>query len=76
MPIEPRTKRPKNKIPQELRSVYEEVLITARRFRDAGKSHLEVCQALNELGFRTRTGLEWRHPAQIIKLLRSFPEDG
>lgn len=33
---------------------------------------MEVCEALNDLGFRTRTGKLWRHPQQIVKLLRSF----
>jgi len=33
---------------------------------------MEVCEALNRLGFRTRFGKPWRHPQQIVKLLRSF----
>jgi hypothetical protein len=31
-----------------------------------------VCEELNRLGYRTRTIKPWRHPQQIIKLLRSF----
>ena len=31
-----------------------------------------VIEELNRLGYRTRTGKPWRHPQQIIKLLRSF----
>ena len=31
---------------------------------------MEVCEALNDLGFRTRTGKLWRHPQQIVKLLK------
>jgi hypothetical protein len=34
--------------------------------------YAEVCEELNRLGYRTRTGKPWRHPQQIIKLLRSF----
>jgi hypothetical protein len=43
----------------------------ASRRTAAGKTHMEVCEALNRLGYRTRTGKPWRHPQQTIKLLRS-----
>ncbi|MGV3608289.1 MAG: recombinase family protein [Planctomycetaceae bacterium] len=52
--------------------MYAEVVAKAAELRDQGKTHMEVCEALNALGFRTRTGKMWQHPAQIIKLLRSF----
>lgn len=37
---------------------------------------MEVCDTLNELGFRTRTLKLWRHPQQIVKLLPSFGHNG
>ncbi|WP_197998208.1 recombinase family protein [Gimesia maris] len=52
--------------------MYAEVVAKAAELRDQGKTHREVCEALNELGFRTRTGKPWRHPQQIVKLFRSF----
>ncbi|WP_366918902.1 recombinase family protein [uncultured Gimesia sp.] len=64
--------RSKNIIPPELRPLYAEVAAKAIELRDQGKTHREVCEALNDLGFRTRTGKQWRHPQQIVKLLRSF----
>jgi hypothetical protein len=30
---------------------------------------MDICEELNRLGYRTRTGKMWRHPQQIIKLL-------
>jgi len=44
----------------------------AVELRQQGKTHMQVCEELNRLGYRTRTGKMWRHPQQIIKLLRSF----
>jgi hypothetical protein len=52
------------------------VAAKAAELRRQGKTHPEVCDGLNQLGYRTRTGKLWRHPQQIIKLLRSFEEDG
>lgn len=52
--------------------MYAEVAVKAAEFRGQGKTHMEVCEALNDLGFKTRTGKPWRHPQQIVKLLRSF----
>jgi hypothetical protein len=63
-------------IPQELRAVYADVHAQAVELRRQGKPHAEVCEELNRLGYRTRTGKPWRHPQQIIKLLRSFGESG
>ena len=57
-PTDAKTTATQNIIPAEL--------------REQGKTHIQVCEALNELGFRTRTGKLWRHPQQIVKLLRSF----
>src|SRR4051812_4827908 len=37
-------------------------------------TYVEVCEALNRLGYRTRTGKLWRHLQEIIKLPRSFGE--
>ncbi|HBN76797.1 MAG TPA: hypothetical protein DD473_13455 [Planctomycetaceae bacterium] len=73
-PLTPKPRRPKNIIPAELRDVYAEVAAKAAELRDQGKTHMEVCEALNDLGFRTRTGKLWRHPQQIVKLLRSFAD--
>ncbi len=70
-----RKRRPKNQIPKELRPIYQDVLLKVRELRHQGLSHREVCETLNNLGFQTRTGLEWQHESQIIKLLRSFPEE-
>jgi hypothetical protein len=52
--------------------VYADVVAKAIELRRQGMTHPEVCEELNRLGFRTRTGQSWRHPAQIIKLIRSF----
>lgn len=52
--------------------MYAEVAAKAAQLREQGKTHMEVCIILNDLGFKTRTGQSWRHPQQIIKLLRSF----
>lgn len=49
-----------------------EVAAKAAELRDQGKTHMEVCEALNVLWVRTRTGKLWRHPQQIVKLLHSF----
>ena len=48
----------------------------AVELRRQGMAHPEVCEELNRLGYRTRTGKPWRHPQQIIKLLRSFGGEG
>jgi hypothetical protein len=55
-----------------LRAAYAEVHARAVELRRQGMTHPEVCEELNRLGYRTRTGKPWRHPQQIIKLLRSF----
>jgi hypothetical protein len=52
------------------------VVAKAAELRQQGKTHREVCDELTRLGFRTRTGKPWRHPQQIIKLLRTFGGDG
>jgi hypothetical protein len=65
-------RKPKNRIPEELRPAYAEVLAAAVDLRAQGMTHIEVCKALNRLGYRTRTGKRWRHPQQIVKLLGSF----
>jgi hypothetical protein len=67
---------PKHIIPQALRAVYADVHAQAVELRWQGKTHAEVCEELNRLGYRTRTGKPWRHPQQIIKLLRSFGGEG
>lgn len=54
----------------EFRDVYAEVVARAAELRDQGKTHLEVCDE-----FRTRTRKLWRHPQQIVKLLRWFALD-
>ena len=64
--------RSKNIIPSELRDVYAEVVARAAELRDQGKTRMEVWEALNDLGFWTRTGKPYQHPQQIVKLLRSF----
>jgi hypothetical protein len=72
----PKAKTPKKKlIPETLRAVYADVVAKAAELRRQGMTHPEACEELNRLGFRTRTGQPWRHPAQIIKLLRSFGGD-
>ncbi len=68
----PRPRKPKNIIPESLRPVYAEVAAQAVELRRQGKTPTEVCEELNRLGYRTRTGKPWRHPQQIVKLLRSF----
>ncbi|WP_409996694.1 recombinase family protein [Gimesia aquarii] len=47
----------------------------AFELKDQGMTHIEVCEALNDLGFRTRRGKPWRYPQQIVKLLRSFDDE-
>jgi hypothetical protein len=44
----------------------------AVELRRQRKTHTEVCEALNRFGYHTRTSKRWRHPRQIVKLLRSF----
>jgi hypothetical protein len=65
-------RKPKNRIPEEPRPAYAEVLAAAVDLRAQGMTHLGICKALNRLGYRTRIGKRWRHPQQIVKLLRSF----
>jgi hypothetical protein len=67
-----RRRKPKNVIPESLRAVYAAAVAKAVELRRQGKTYMEVCEALNRLGYRTRTDKPWRHPQQIIKLLRSF----
>jgi hypothetical protein len=62
----------KNTIPDNLLATYAEVHAQAVELRRQGMTHMEVCEELNRLGYRTRTGKPWRHAQQIIKLLRSF----
>ena len=71
-----RPRKPRNIIPESLRAVYAEGVAKAVELRWPGDTHMEVCEALNRLGYRTRTGKPWRHPQQIIKLLRSFGGEG
>jgi hypothetical protein len=66
----------KSTIPQSLRAIYAEVVAKALELRRQGKTHMEVCEGLNRLGYRTRTGKQWQHPQQIVRLLRSFSSDG
>ncbi len=69
----PKAKKPRKKlIPETLRAVYADVVAIAVELRRQGMTHPEVCDELNRLGHRTRTGQPWRHPQQIIKLLRSL----
>jgi hypothetical protein len=69
----PRAKKPRKKlIPETLRAEYADVVAKPVELRRQGMTHAEVCEELNRLGYRTRTGKPWHHPAQIIKLLRSF----
>ena len=69
----PRAKKPRKKLTQEtLRAEYADVVAKAVELRRQGMTHPEVCEELNRLGYRTRTGKPWRHSAQIINLLRSF----
>jgi hypothetical protein len=49
------------------------IVAKAAELRDQQKTHVEVCAALNELGFRTPTGKKWRHPQQIVQMLKSVP---
>jgi hypothetical protein len=72
----PRPRKPKNIIPESLRTVYADVVAKTVELRRQGKTHMEVCEALNRHGYRTRTGKRWRHPQQIVKLLRSFETSG
>jgi len=65
-------RKPKNLIPEALRPAYADVLAKIVELRGQGMTHAEVCNTLNRLGYRTRTGKPWRHPQQIVKLLRSF----
>jgi hypothetical protein len=51
-------------------------VVSAIERRREDKTHMEICEELNRLGFRTRMGQPWRHSAQIIKLLRSFSGEG
>ena len=76
MPNSRNERKPKNKIPESLRDAYADVLAKAIELRRQGMTHPEVCEGLNGLGYRTSTGKRWRHPQQIIKLLRSFGEVG
>jgi hypothetical protein len=75
-PKPPRQRKPKTIIPASLRDVYAQVVAKAVELRRRGFTHPEVCEELNRLGMQTRTGKSWRHPQQIIKLLRSFGGDG
>ena len=58
--------------PGEPPGCLRQVVAKAIELRERGLTHLEVCDELNLQGFRTRTGKEWGHAQQIIKLLRSF----
>jgi hypothetical protein len=70
------TRQFKTIIPESLRAVYAEAVTLAIEPRVQGKAPRELRKALNRLGYRTRTGKPWRHPQQIIKLLRSFGGEG
>ena len=72
----PKPRKPKHIIPQELRTVCADVHAQAVELRRPGNTHAEVCEELNRLDYRTRTGKPWRHPQQTIKLLRSFGGEG
>ncbi len=58
----PKPRKPKNIIPESLRAVYREAVAQAVELRRQGKTHMEVCEALKRLVYRTRTGKPWRHP--------------
>lgn len=75
-PIPKKIPKPRKKlIPASLAGFYRPVRKAISRFQGEGKTLLEVCEALNAAGFRTRMGLPFRHSVQIIKIVRSFPED-
>jgi hypothetical protein len=61
-----------NIIPESLRDVYAEVTAKALELRREGKTFAEVCERLNRLGHRTRTGKPRRHRTQLGKLLQLF----
>jgi hypothetical protein len=46
--------------------------LTSARSERQGNTLVEICKALNRSGYRSRMGMRWRHPQQIVKLLRSF----
>jgi len=54
---------------------YRPVRKAISQFQGEEKTLPEVCEALNAAGFRTRTGLPFRHSVQIIKIVRRFPEE-
>jgi hypothetical protein len=54
--------------------LYADVAAKAAELRRQGMAHADICEELNRLGFRTRTGKAYKHPQQIVKLLRSFPD--
>ena len=61
----PKVKKPRKKlIPKTLRAVYADVVAKAVELWRQGQTHMEVCEELNRLCFRTRTGKPWRHPQQ------------
>jgi hypothetical protein len=75
-PIPKKQPKPRKKlIPASLAGFYRPIRRAISRFQDEGKTLLEVCEALNAAGFRTRTGLPFRHSVQVIKIARSFPEE-
>jgi hypothetical protein len=49
-PLKPR--KPKHIIPHELRAVYADAHAQAVKLRRQGKTHMEVCEELNRLGYR------------------------
>jgi hypothetical protein len=63
---------PRRLIPERLQDVYAAVTAKALELRAQGMTHRQVCAELNKLGYTTRTGQPWRHPQQIVKLLKSF----
>jgi hypothetical protein len=50
------------------------VVAKAKELRGQGMGHKDISAELTRLGYRTRTGLPWKHPQQIVKILRSFGE--
>jgi hypothetical protein len=63
-------------IPDDVRAFYERVAVLAQQLRDKGQSLVEVCQELNRLGYRTRTGKTWNHRQQVLRLIQEFGDEG
>jgi hypothetical protein len=64
--------RSRKTIPADLGEFYRPIADKVRELQALGLTLAAICDELNRLGYRTRTGEPWRHATALCRVLKSF----